>query len=79
MLERARRRAMETGRHVPVEEIKDSLVRVPQTVVKLKSKSDFVAHIEVRGYEFQARFACLDNNRRVVKGCCRSRSPTAGL
>lgn len=48
VLERARRRAEDTGRHVPVEEIKDSLYRVPRTVARLMPKADFVAHIEVR-------------------------------
>lgn len=48
VLERARRRAEETGRYVPEEEIKDSLYRVPRTVATLLPKADFVAHIEVR-------------------------------
>lgn len=46
MLERARRRAEQTGRHVPVEEIKDSLYRVPRTVEKLMPNADFVAYIQ---------------------------------
>lgn len=47
MLERARRRAEETGRVVPEAEIKDSLYRVPRTVAILMPKADFVAHIKV--------------------------------
>lgn len=48
VLERARRRAEETGRVVPESEIKDSLYRVPRTVARLMPKADFVAHIKVR-------------------------------
>ena len=47
VLERAKRRAELTGRVVPVEEIKDSLYRVPRTVAILMPKTDFVAHIKV--------------------------------
>lgn len=47
VLDRARRRAEETGRVVPEAEIKDSLHRVPRTVAILMPKADFVAHIKV--------------------------------
>ncbi|CAN0188074.1 unnamed protein product, partial [Ectocarpus sp. 13 AM-2016] len=43
VLERARRRAEETGRVVPEAEIKDSLYRVPRTVAMLMPRADFVA------------------------------------
>ncbi|CAM9804924.1 unnamed protein product [Ectocarpus fasciculatus] len=49
VLERARRRAEETGRVVPEAEIKDSLYRVPRTVAILMPKADFVAHIKNDG------------------------------
>lgn len=49
VLERAKRRAELTGRVVPVEEIKDSLYRVPRTVAILMPKADFVAHIKNDG------------------------------
>eukprot|EP00752_Nemacystus_decipiens_P007227 g6468.t1 len=49
VLDRARRRAEETGRVVPEAEIKDSLHRVPRTVAILMPKADFVAHIKNDG------------------------------
>eukprot|EP00903_Cladosiphon_okamuranus_P008902 g8521.t1 len=49
VLDRARRRAEETGRVVPEAEIKDSLYRVPRTVAILLPKADFVAYIKNDG------------------------------
>ncbi|CAM9527993.1 unnamed protein product, partial [Choristocarpus tenellus] len=51
VLERAKQRAKITGRHVPVEEIEDSLLRVPKTVERLRPKADFVAYIKVKEVE----------------------------
>mmetsp|Transcript_9440 Transcript_9440/g.28512 ORF Transcript_9440/g.28512 Transcript_9440/m.28512 type:complete len:487 (+) Transcript_9440:163-1623(+) len=46
VLERARRRAEETGRYVPEQDIEDSLMRVPEAVARLAPKADFMANID---------------------------------
>eukprot|EP00188_Purpureofilum_apyrenoidigerum_P002145 Plantae.Rhodophyta-Purpureofilum_apyrenoidigerum.ctg22950.p1 GENE.Plantae.Rhodophyta-Purpureofilum_apyrenoidigerum.ctg22950~~Plantae.Rhodophyta-Purpureofilum_apyrenoidigerum.ctg22950.p1 ORF type:complete len:520 (+),score=70.67 Plantae.Rhodophyta-Purpureofilum_apyrenoidigerum.ctg22950:131-1561(+) len=49
VLERARKRADETGRYVPDRDIEDSLTRVPEAVARLAPKADFVANIDNSG------------------------------
>jgi len=62
--ERVRRRAEETGRHVPAEELADSLRRVPETVAALAHLCEFVASIDNSGDEpvltaYKDRDACV--------------------
>lgn len=49
VLKRVAARALVTGRHVPVEEIDDSIARVPRSVAMLAPLADFVAVVDNSG------------------------------
>ena len=66
VLERAMKRGELTGRHVPEEEIRDSMHRVPEAVAQLAPLAEFVATIDSSGEEpLLTQWVCNESRTRA--------------